>query len=189
MKPITTAILLALISLGTFYFFKSDPTKELALTTPLEIKPQEYMTQASVKIFEETGSLQEEISANYWAYLPSEQRSVLHLPYVTIYKQAGTTWTIQATSGFIKQPTLGTLEKIELQDKVLIKRLANKNNAPIKLTTQKLTYYPKTQFAENSELVTLTKPGLIITGIGLRAFLEKASVELLQEVKTHYLLQ
>lgn len=149
-------------------------------------KPQEYMRQVSVWAFTETGDLKHYLSADYWAYLPSTQSSILTTPFLTIYKPDKTLWNIQAKKGNIQQPTLGHIDQVELSGTVILHRPATANVMPIKLETENLRYQPKIQYAETEHFITMTKPDLKITGVGMRAFLEKSSVELLHNVKTFY---
>ncbi len=185
MRNTIIVVIAAILSIGLLVFVKSEQPRLVAYT---EKKPQEYMKQVLVSIFTEQGFLKSKLSANYWGYLPEIALSNLQKPKLMIYKPDGSAWSICANTGKVEQPTLGSIEQIILEDEVVLERPATATVFPIKLETRELRYQPKKQFAESHQLVTMTKPGLTITGIGLRAYLEQNSVELLQDVKTHYTL-
>lgn len=150
--------------------------------------PQEYMTNVSMWSYTETGALKNELRAKYWAYLPETKSSELLLPHLTIYKPDKTIWHIDAKQGKVAQPTIGSIEQVELSNEVVIERPETDNHViPLKLETSLLRYQPKTQYAETEQWITMTKPGLKIQGLGMRAFLDKNFVELLKDVKTTYI--
>ena len=181
-------ILLGLAFLSFVLLFLVKSTEYIAdpLKAYLEKKPQEYMTSAFVTIFTEDGMLKNELSAKYWAYLPAKKKSTFSTPHLTIYKPDGSLWHIDAQKGEALQPSIGTIEKIILQNEVVLNRPRSVSADPIQVNTEEVDYYPKRQYAENDKFVKMNKPGLTITGIGLRAFLENGAVELLNNVKTSY---
>lgn len=152
----------------------------------LDKYPQEYMKTIAVWSYTEKGMLDHHLSADYWAYVPELQSSQLSVPHLTVYKPDNTVWHIDAKHGIVKQPSLGSIEQVELSDTVVLKRPAAKNSAPITLETEVLRYQPKKEYAETDKSITLTKPDLKITGEGMRAHLDNNSVELLHNVKSHF---
>lgn len=149
--------------------------------------PQEYMSKVSVWSFTEEGNLKHYLSADYWAYSPEVAASRLSLPHLTIHKPDHTIWNIDAKRAVVKQPSLASIEQVELLETVVLERPATALAAPIKVETQAIRYQPKQSYAETDQFITMTKPDLKITGVGMRAFLENSSVELLRDVKTSYL--
>lgn len=149
-------------------------------------KPQEYMTQLFVTLFNEQGAIKDKLSAHYWSYLPEKEISTLTQPHLTIFRPDGTQWFIHSKSGQVLQPNIGTIEKIILQKDVLLERKASAITTAVTIETEELSYQPKKNLATSSYFVRLMKPGMTITGIGLKAFLDKGSVELLNDVKTYY---
>ena len=185
MKKNFILITLALFSIGLLFFVKSE-NHGLHNNTPAKKNPQEYMTNFFVSIFSKEGHLKNELSANYWAYQPETEGSTLTMPHLVIYKPDGSLWTIDANRGFIKQANIATLDQINLHNNVVISRPASNTIFPITLETPDLYYQPHKEYAETDQCVTMKKPGLKISGIGMRAFLDKGSVELLRDVKTYY---
>lgn len=185
MKNNFILIVLALLSVALLFFVKSHEHK-LQKNAHTEKHPQEYMAHFFVTVFTEQGFFENKLFAKYWAYQPETKGSTLTKPHLVIYKPDGSLWTIDANRGFIKQPNIGTLDQIILHDNVVINRPATNAFIPITLETEELSYQPSKEFAETDKYVVMTKPGLKISGIGMRAFLDQSAVELLSDVKTYY---
>ncbi len=178
-------IIIILVTCTLFLIIPNDKSQNYALTSPKH--PQEYMSKVVMQGFTKEGALKNEVSTEYWAYLPENQSSELTAPHLIVHKPDQTVWHIQAKKGKITQPTVGTLNEIELFDEVSIKRPGNGREVmPLQLETSVLRYQPKTHFAETDQFITMTKPDLKITGVGMKAFLDKSYVEMLHDVKTYY---
>ena len=185
-KIVIFPILILSIILLLVVFKKNEHNELLANRIQMNKQPQEYMKNVDATLFDEQGELKNELSAEYWAYLPTTGNSILKLPHLTVHKPNHAIWIVDAKQGKIKQPTLGNLENILLQEKVVVQRKETAGFIPMILETEELKYQPKEQYAETQQFVNITKPGLKITGIGLRAFLNEGRVELLNDVKTYY---
>lgn len=148
--------------------------------------PQEYMKQVSVWSYTVDGSLKNYLSADYWAYEPSQKASKLLKPHLTIYKPDATEWRIDAKKAHVSQPTLGNIEQVELQDNVVLNRPQTKTAVPIQVETEILRYRPHQETADTDQQITLIKPDLKITGLGMHADLKTNSVKLLENVQTQF---
>lgn len=167
-----------------FLIFSWDNSEQPALQAIQH--PQEYMKGIAMRAFTEEGTLKDELEAAYWAYLPEFSESKLTAPRLTVYKPDKSIWHIVAQEGTVHQPKLGAIEQVELRENVVVERPALPTLPPIKVETSLLRYQPKTEYAETDQYITLSKPDLKITGVGMRAFLDKNSVEILNDVKTYY---
>lgn len=148
---------------------------------------QEYMHNVVVTHFTETGVIKDQIYANYWAYLPALGHSTLLQPQIHITKPTGAKWLIQAKHGKARHTTLDSkISKLDLDENVIIKRLADNDFIPITMTTEQISYFPETDFVATDKYVEMDKPGFHLTGIGLKGYLNKDTIQLLKEVKTHY---
>lgn len=181
MKGYLFFIFIAVISV--VWLIPSDKNRSVFQTVK---HPQEYMNNVSMWSYHFDGTLKHALHAQYWAYLPESKSSTLMSPHLTVYKPDQTIWHIDAKHGKILQPTMGSIDQVELYENVVVERPATRHAVPIKLETSELRYQPKTQYAETDKFITMSKPDLKITGIGMRAFLDRSFVELLQDVKTSY---
>lgn len=181
-------ILIILACIGIIFIVKHENTP-LNERFRVDKKPQEYMTEVFITSYTEEGNLKHKMSADYWAYLPEIEQSTFTKPHLIVYRKDGTIWHIEAKSGKALQPRIGVVEQIELFEAVNLERKADHNVVPIHLQTSILRYLPKKEYAESEADVLMIKPGLQISGTGMRAFLEQSVVELLQNVKTTYISQ
>lgn len=111
---------------------------------------------------------------------------VIHYPYhnsskfvsphfIIASKPTEKPWDITAKHGLSE----GGLKTVQLWDDVKVHQTAGANNQENTMTTTQLTIYPKRHYAETNQAVTITQPGSVIKGIGLKATLDKGIVELL----------
>lgn len=185
MKFFYAFILVCALSITLWLGISKDKNPKLSFTSPLE--PQEYMIEAAVWSFTPEGTLKHFLSADYWAYLPNTQSSTLITPHLTVYKPDKSLWKMNAKKAIIQQPTLGSIERVDLSKNVVLQRTATPILSPIKVETEAICYHPKKEYAETDAFITLTKPDLKVTGVGMRAFLNDSAVELLHNVKTSYI--
>lgn len=151
--------------------------------------PQEYMKTVELTIFDAQGDIKNALSADYWAYSPDTEHSILHKPKLVVYKPNDTVWEIVAQRAKVTQPNIGAIQSIALSQNVVLQSTQPKTTnqeGKVTVETQSLDYQPEKQYAETAQFVKMTKPALTITGIGLRAFLDNNWVELLHDVKTYY---
>jgi LPS export ABC transporter protein LptC len=176
----------AVIIVLSLVFWLSPFEKAKDLSFHIASQPEEYMSEVLVWTFTEAGDLKHKLSAVYWAYRPETSSSTLTTPYLTVYRPDNTIWNINAKRGKVNQPNIGRVEQVELLENVVLERPETKTDMPIKIETEVIRYQPKQQYAETDQFLTLSKPDLKITGTGMRAFLDRSFVELLQNVKTYY---
>jgi len=163
--------------------FEKAPIPNLQMTA----EPREYMKEVSVWTFTQTGKPKHHLVADAWVHIPETAVSTVTSPFLIVYKPDETIWKIHSKQGTIRQPVTGNgIEQIELSNTVVLNRPQTPQNVPLKLETEMLRYEPQKQFVETESFVTITRPDLKITGIGMRGFLENSYVELLENVKTFY---
>ncbi len=148
---------------------------------------QEYMKDLIVTHFTETGSIKDQIYANYWAYIPTIGNSALHHPKMHLTKPNGSKWIIQAEYGKAWHTTLdSSISRLDLDKNVLIERLKTNEFVPIIMKTEQVSYFRDTDFVETEQYVEMEKPGFSVSGIGLKGHLNTDTFQLLNDVKTNY---
>ena len=183
-----------ILFLSFLFLISAELLRHTHITSALPISstsalPQEYMKAVELTIYDTQGAIKNALSADYWAYSPQTEHSILNKPKLIIYKPDHTVWEIVAKHARVNQPNIGAIESIALSKDVVLQssqHTATTQIAQVTVETQSLDYQPEKQYAETAQFVKMTKPALTITGIGLRAFLENNWVELLHDVKTYY---
>lgn len=179
MKQIFTAIL---ILFGFSLILTAHEEKQYTFNAARA--PQEYMKTIRVVTYREDGALKSKISAVRWAYLPETESSTMTMPYLILYKPDQSEWHIHSKQGYITQPTIAAVDEIVLEENVILHRPKTKVLVPITVETERLRFEPKHDFADSNAAIKLRKPGLVIVGNGMRAYLNESKVELLENVKT-----
>jgi len=182
-KPAIISLFVIIASAWTVHLFKGKNSK---LEPRNSDSPQEYMSEATLFKYTPSGLLKEQMAAESWTYYPIQQQSFLIKPHFIVYRRDNTVWEIDAERGSISQPTLASIDAIELMDEVKIERLKTSAVLPVVVKTDFIRYCPKLETLETDSDVTLNKPGLTVSGRGLRAFLDKGRMELLHDVKTSF---
>lgn len=167
--------------------------KQQNSTKPLQSLPnemQEYMLSLKLYNYNEQGALKNFISAVSWKFTSNKKQSLISKPDVTIYKYPNYLYNIKAESGRVVHKSLNDQsDLIKLTDNVEVKQkyLDESNKKPgFTLTTQYLELIPETGLAATDQHITIYKPGLIITGIGMNANLKSNQLEIHKDVKTKY---
>lgn len=150
-------------------------------------KPQEYMLQISTANYDEFGKIKESLSADYWEFNPNLGCSDLGKPHLTVYKQNGDIWHLNANKAVAWHPKINDkITKIEMQDGVVIERAENNQATPVKIETFALQYTPGTEIVTSTHFVSMQQPGLTISGYGLLGDLNRNWIELHDKITTIY---
>ena len=145
------------------------------------------MSNLVVTHFTETGVIKDQIYASYWAYIPALKNSALTNPKMYLNKPNGAKWIIQANYAKAWHITLESkISKLALEKNVIIERLQTNELVPIVMKTEQVSYFPDDEFVETKQYVEMTKPGLFLSGVGLKGYLNKDVMQLLDKVKTNY---
>lgn len=148
---------------------------------------QEYMDNLTVTHFNELGAIKDQITASHWEYISSLQYSTLTNPKLFLFKATGAQWIIQAKHAKAWHLTIDSkIDKLELKNQVIMSRLPANNFIPLSMTTEQIFYFPNKDFLETTKYVELKKPGLFLSGIGLKGYLAKDILKLLNNVTTNY---
>ena len=94
----------------------------------------------------------------------------------------GERWTSRAERAWVNRDG----SELRLIDKVLVEGPTVAAEEPIRLRSQRLTVFPKQDRVETDAAVTVTEPGSILRGRGMRADLATHRVELLSEVRIRH---
>lgn len=154
------------------------------------VEAQEYMHGLKLYNYDEHGILKNFISAISWKFIPKSGYSLIQQPDLTIYKNPNYFYNITANSGNLLHKTLSDkINLIKLSSQVRIKQEYLQNvqqKSGFTLTTQYLEFDPTTELATTNQPVTISKPGLLLTGTGMKADLKNNQLELHKNVSTKF---
>ena len=176
-----------LIIIIVFLIKQQDNDKPLQLA---QNETQEYMLDLKLYDYNEQGALKNFISAVTWKFNSNKKQSLITKPDVTIYKYPNYLYKITAESGHVMHKALHDQnDLIKLTNNVQVKQQYlddSTKKSGFTLTTQYLEVTPETGLAITDQHITIYKPGVMITGIGMNANLKLNQLEIHKDVKTKY---
>jgi len=178
------AILLGLTGLA--FWLQEDSSKQETPTDTNKVKkrhtPDYFMEDFTITSMNEKGKPSSVLVSAKMFHYPDDDSTELASPFMTLYGDIGKPWKIKADRGWVAANN----ELILLSGNVRIDRLSGPNNRPVKLFTDKLRIHPESDFAETDRPVTMLSNKRKTTAIGMRAYVRKGKLQLLDDVRVSY---
>ncbi len=114
---------------------------------------------------------------------PNDRTLALQAPHFSVPDSLGRYWEVQAARGTV--PAEGG--KIQLDGGV--QATSPPDTPPTQIHTERLTLLLNDHGASTASQVTITRPGLTMQGVGMRANFDRQQVSLLSQVRTRYVPQ
>ncbi len=170
----------------TIIFISSKRQPILSLAPKSDLIVEQSMNDIKAMRFDKEGRLIQEVTMRSWCHYQGQTTSQLLAPKLTLYHADGGTWDIAALKGQSFQTQMnGKLEKLQLSENVNVVHM-NPDKHPWDLKTQHMVFYPQTSLAQTSDPVVVNGNGVEIHAIGMNANLKEHTIELLKNVKSHY---
>ena len=175
--------LLAVILVGiSWWIFSVDE-----IVAPQGISPRGadfYMRNFSSVIMDTNGLPKHKLVAMRMTHFPKDDHTDLTEPTFTIFRPKNTHYIISAKTGMV----LGEQQHLYLEGDVNVRRY-NKNELLSYMSTQSLWVKPDENLVETEKAVKFVDARGEINAIGARADTHTQRLELLSEVKGHYVPQ
>lgn len=101
-------------------------------------------------------------------------------PNYALVDGGGHPWTGTSDSAWVDKDG----ETMKLLGQVEMHRAGDADNQPLDLATRDLTVHPKKKTMETGAAATITEPGSILSGTGLRGDLNQKTLEFLSDVRS-----
>lgn len=177
------ALLIALAAIWDFSpedLMRDDPADE-------EQFPEAYLIDSETRRFDAEGRLHYHLTserADQFQYLPDQTSdldySLIVQPQMSMYGETDDPWHLRADMG----QSNAEGDRIELWDNV--RAWQDTEAGRSELTTPALVIFPARQFAETDKAVKMRSPQGVTDAVGMRADLERDTIELLSEVRGTY---
>jgi len=143
--------------------------------------PDYYLNYATISQYDEQGVLSSNISAKRFTHTQELGTTDMLQPTFNIYLTSSTVWFGEADEGLI----LDSGDQINLMGNVLVTNGPDIDQ-PLSLNSQSLRLFPKQNYAESDEQVTLATKHSHLTGTGMQLTLDTQRLLFLHQVKgTH----
>jgi lipopolysaccharide export system protein LptC len=162
-------LLLAIVT--NFILEKND--EDLEIESIGKNDPDLYMLNATITQFNESGNIQNEISADRFTHFPLTDMTALISPNMRLFpNMKGEPWDIEAKKGRLLSQSTYREQVVELWDDVLAIQ-QNADGSFIHIQTQSLTVYPEREFAETDQKVYIDDNSGRTTAAGMKAYFDK----------------
>ncbi len=177
MKRRTLAALLILVVavLTTWYTRQTAPEREVL--APAHV-PDYFLRHFTITRLDPDGEPQDRLSADYLVHFADDDTAELEQPEITLFQEDGPPWRIESATAHIDRPA----DQTWMRGNVIVQR-SGPTIEDTEMVTDHLLLHPEANTAETDARVTITRPSSRMTGIGMKADLNRDEIALLSEVR------
>lgn len=175
-------LLLMGLAYSVWLLHKSKPNPTPVVTQEV-FRPDAYAETVLAIQINEQGIKHSEIRAPEVIHFPYENSANITKPSMIIYSDKGEEpWYISSDSG----KSVEGSQKITLEENVVLHQPAGPKNQAITINTTLLNVMPKENLVTTDKPIVFTQPGIVVTSIGMNAYMNDKRVELLSHAKGTY---
>ena len=170
--------LLAVLAIGSewlLWLVRERPNSETFAGPP---RSDYTLTDFTLDALDSAGQRTFQVSGPHLARRGDDGSIYVTTPDYLLIDGGGHPWTGKSESAWVNKD--GSLMK--LQGEVEMHRAAAGDDKPIDVVTRDLTTWPKDKKLETAAPATITQPGSILSGVGMRGDLNDKVLELLSDV-------
>ena len=149
---------------------------------PSADRPDYTMTGLHTRRFDAQGRMIRDLRAERLDHYADARGSLMQQPRLETRTALGKPWRIAAEEGQAPPEQ----DRVLLRRNVRISREASLNNEALELRTEALHVLPEQNYAETEAPAELRGEGMVTTGTGLKAWLDKEQLHLLSDVRGQY---
>jgi len=172
--------ILALAGSG-WYFASSTPVIKLDDQT-LSTTPDTIIRELTVQQFDAKGQLSHYLQTPLMHHVPMDDTHQLDTPHIIIAQPNQPSWEINAREAI----ALKGGHHITFKKNVTIHQKKDEHREETTLTTEELTYFPKTQLAITEKNITMMQAKNTVRSTGMKAWLADNRVQLLSNARGTY---
>lgn len=147
--------------------------------------PDYSMGEFTLRAMDARGHLHYRLYAEHMSHYMDDDTSRLERPNMTVFRPGGVAWNVYARHGWVSSGH----KSIALSGDVVVWRNPGKDDSALEIRTDELHIEPDRQYAETDRPVTISQDAGITHAVGMRVNLRQSRLELLADVRGHYLLQ
>lgn len=180
MKKIVYIIALSTIAIaGLWLYYMPSETNTPTVAQTLHL-PDRYMNDVIFSNYDNDGKLKQQISVYKAKHYAQGNLMQYMQPILVFYSESGGNWKLTAKKGLSRSG----FKFLELEQDVVLHRDGSDNNAEITAKTSKLSAQTDQGIVSTHEAVTITQPGVVISGLGLEGTLKTGNLHTLANTKT-----
>jgi lipopolysaccharide export system protein LptC len=144
--------------------------------------PASFVEGVTVVQMDQFGNVADEFHAPMMWHYSDDNTTDIDSPEITLYKDNQPPWKITAVRGRVN----GNNKSVLLWDNVEASQAASPHMPSTRILTTAITVYPQRKYAETDQVVTALQPGAMMKSLGLRADMQRGTIELLAHVRGTY---
>ena len=172
--------ILALAGSG-WYFASSSPVVKLDDQT-LSTTPDTIIKQLTIQQFDAKGQLSHYLQTPLMRHVPLENTHQLDTPNIIISQPNQPSWEINARQAI----ALNGGQQITFKNDVTIHQKKDAHREETTLSTEELTYFPKSQLATTEKNILILQAKNSVRSTGMNAWLAENRVQLLSNARGTY---
>jgi lipopolysaccharide export system protein LptC len=176
-------LILISLALGTTWLVQSLEKQFSTVTESHDHVPDYTMQNFTSTQMDEQGILKNKLTAEMMTHYP-ETNTNLTTPLMVFYKNEQPTWTVRAEQGEVSPDG----EQVWLLGHTTIQRETAFQEKPMKIISRDVWIRLDTEYAETAAPTTILTENSETHSIGMRVFMPTEQIELLSQVRGHYVL-
>lgn len=141
-----------------------------------------FAHHATLTEYDEQGDIKTTLTAENATHLEPSGTTHFTKPFIITYTKDRTPWHIHADQGISNRDG----HQIIFQHNIVIHELPTARHPETRITTDELTILPKASRAFTDKPVILSRPGMVIHGVGLTADLKTGEYQLRSQSEAVY---
>lgn len=141
-----------------------------------------YMESYDAIIMDKQGKPVQRITSPRLTHYADDDTTELEQPDITVHRKIGSAWQIKSERGWVAADN----KLVLLTGNVRIDRDKSAANPAMKLRTERLRVLPDDDYVESDKAVYMETDRQKVHANGMRAYLAKNQVQLLNKVTSHY---
>lgn len=141
-----------------------------------------YMLAYDATIMDKQGKPAQRIISPRLTHYADDDTTELEAPFITVHREVGAPWLVKSQRGWVAADN----KLVLLTGDVRIDRDNSEDNPPMKLRTERLRVLPDDDYVESDKPVYMETDRQQVHANGMRAYLAKNQVQLLNKVTSHY---
>lgn len=174
-------LLLFSISVAGWYYIHPRHKNQLS-KAKLNNSPDAIITGVRVVKYGEDGLLSHRVYAPKMQHYANHNTSVFTRPVMVVYKRPQAPWTIKAKHA----KAVDGDKRIDLSEHVVLHQTQSPHNIESTITTEALSYFPRSKEATTALPIQFKRPGMIVNSVGMKANIEQEHITLLSEARGRY---
>jgi len=185
----TGILTLSFLLIAAFIVIWTDSKQLQSALLPEPITaPQWYATEVTNIQMNQEGQPERIAVASKMVHQDQNNTTMLTQPHLSLYRaDSKEPWQVNAKRGIVYHgAALNEINQLDLLENVVLKHLETSSKKLLQAKTETFTIHPLTNEGYTDELVTITQPGQLLQGTGMKVYFDKEQMNLLSKVKTQY---